>query len=99
MYGVYLRPAIRIISRVGIFLGISLLFQIFVFAIAQVFDAPILTLAFGWPGWVLVFAGRAEDPPWGLARMVAINVVFFAPLFYFMWRPFQEFEDHDGQGE
>jgi hypothetical protein len=84
----------RFAKRAGLsFLG-GVLIQFVSMLVATVLGAPMLALLFLLPGWVVVYAGRSSDPPWGLPLMVLINAVIYAPLVYLLlyWRPFRKKE-------
>jgi hypothetical protein len=81
-------------KRAGLSLLGGLLIQGAFFLVAAVLSAPMLGLLFLLPGWVLVYAGRSSDPPWGLPIMLSINALVYAPPVYLLlyWRPFKERE-------
>lgn len=84
----------RFAKRAGLsFLG-GVLIQLASMLVATVLGAPMLGLVFILPGWVVVYAGRSSDPPWGFPVMLLINAVLYAPLVYLLlyWRPFREKE-------
>ena len=84
----------QFLRRAGFALLGGMLVQLVAFLADALLGLRMFALALTLPGWVVVYAGRSSDPPWGLPVMLLTNALVYAPVIYLAlyWRPFRRKE-------